>query len=133
MLKLNRVLFVAFTLATAAPMLMTVEGCSSTAAAKKKKKGAGAKGGTAAKTAGQKVGSTAANKKDTATKKGAELDGVKCDAAEEGVSWCSTDAEITFCSGGEWYAIDCGGAVGGVCADDLDTKTIDCYAPADAE
>jgi uncharacterized protein YceK len=133
MLKLNRVLSIVLALAVVTPVLATVEGCSSTAAAKKKKKGAGSKGATAAKSSSQKAGSTAANKKDTGTKKGDTLDSVKCDASIEGVAWCDTDTQIILCSAGEWYEVDCAAAVGGVCGDDLESNTIDCYATGDTE
>lgn len=133
MSKLNRVLSVVLALAVVAPAVAGTTGCSSTAAAAKKKKGAGSKGATAAKSSSQKAGSTAANKASTGTKKGDTVDDVKCDAPIEGVAWCNTDTEIVLCTGGEWYAVDCAAAVGGVCGEDLDTKTIDCYGTVDTE
>jgi uncharacterized protein YceK len=132
MKTLSRIVSVALVLATAVPMLTALEGCSSTAAtAKKKQKAAGSKGPAASKTAGQKAGATASAKKDTGTKKGAELDGVACDASLDGTSWCSSETEITFCSGGEWYALNCGAIDGGFCGEDVDTLMIDCYVPAE--
>lgn len=134
MSKLNRVLSVVLALAVVAPAVAGTTGCSSTsAAAKKKKKGAGSKGATAAKSSSQKAGSTAANKASTGTKKGDTVDDVKCDASIEGVAWCNSDTEIILCTAGEWYAVDCAAAVGGVCGDDLDTNTIDCYGTGDTE
>jgi hypothetical protein len=131
MSKWIRVLSVASAVALTLPIVATVEGCSSTAA--KKKKGAGPKSPAAAKTDGQKKGATATSKKDTGTNKGADLDGVKCDGTTEGIAFCSTETEITFCDGGTWYALDCGAALSGsFCAED-DSNVIDCFVADDVE
>src|SRR2546422_815278 len=92
---------------------------------KQASKGSNAKG-VDAKGAGQKAGSTAVGDKSMAASKGASYEAVTCDASEEGVAWCDDDQTIVFCSGGEFWTLNCGSIGGDFCAE-LD-DTVDCYA-----
>ena len=87
-------------------------------------KGSSAKGADA-KSAGQKAGSTATADKSMATQKGASYETVTCDDSEEGVAWCDDDQTIIFCSGGIFWALDCGAIGGDFCAETSDT--VDCF------
>ena len=89
-----------------------------------KDKGGGSKGADA-KNSGQKSGSTAQDNSDQAESQGETYDGVDCDETTEGLAWCDSDTQIAFCSGGEWYVLDCAEIGGDACFEDGDT--IDCY------
>ena len=91
----------------------------------KPSKGSSAKGADA-KGAGQKTGGTAAADKSMASDRGVSYETVTCDASEEGVAWCDDDHTIIFCSGGSFWALDCGAIGGDFCAEVDDT--VDCYA-----
>jgi hypothetical protein len=122
--RVIRVLSVALAVSLFLPATLSVQGCSS---AKKRAKAGGAKGATAAKSGSQKAGASASGKKDQGTAKGADLDGVSCGEAE-GVGFCSSDTEVTFCSGGTWYALACDKVeAGAFCGQDVETNAIDCF------
>ncbi len=87
-------------------------------------KGGGAKGSAAMGT-GQMSGSKANDNKSMGTDQGATYEGVTCDASAEGLAWCDDDFDIAFCSGGEWWLLDCS-VLGAYCGDD--GFTVDCYA-----
>jgi hypothetical protein len=86
-------------------------------------KGGGAKG-SAAKTAGQMTGPKAAQSTSMSTDQGSTYEDVGCDTSDDGLAWCDDDENIAFCSGGEWYLLDCS-ALGAYCGDD--GSTVDCY------
>jgi hypothetical protein len=92
-----------------------------------KAKGGGSKG-AGAESAHQKGGGNAQSDKTKGSSMGETYEGVTCDASTDGLAWCDTDTEIAFCSGGEWWLLDCASPeIGGdVCAED--GLTIDCYA-----
>jgi hypothetical protein len=91
-------------------------------------KGGGAKNPAAAKDAKEKAGSKATSAKSSAEDKGPTYEAVACDGSFEGVGFCSSDSEVIFCSGGQWWALDCGKLESGaVCALDLSTVSVDCY------
>jgi hypothetical protein len=106
---------------------------SATAAAKKAKKGGGAKGSAAAKSAGQKTGSTATENKSKAEDKGATLEDATCDAELEGTAWCGSDTHAIFCAEGHWYELDCAQVGGDVCAETTDAHVVDCDAVDEVE
>jgi hypothetical protein len=106
-------------------------GCSSkSSSASKKNKGSASKG-SAAKTSGQKSGGTAAADKSKATTQGADYEGVTCAADTDGLAWCDSDTSIVFCSDNVFYTLDCASVGGDLCAEDPDTKSVDCYASGD--
>jgi hypothetical protein len=96
----------------------------------KAEKGGGQKG-TAAKGSGQKVGGRATADKSKGADKGAVYQDLTCDADLEGLSWCDSASEIAFCSGGEWWILDCThpDIDGDFCGDN--GNTVDCYLAAD--
>jgi hypothetical protein len=69
-------------------------------------KGGGQKGASA-KGSGQHVGGHATSDKSKGTDRGASYEDVACDDGVEGLAWCDSAAEIAFCSGGEWWILDC--------------------------
>src|SRR5262249_34214674 len=79
--------------------------------------------------------SKAVTDKPKATDKGASLPDpsgdVACDADHELEAFCADDTNLTFCSGGHWYALDCSAAEGGFCGEDVTVSTIECYAAGD--
>ena len=93
-------------------------------------KGGGSKG-TAAKGSGQKAGGMAEADKSKGTDQGATYLDVTCDETTEGLAWCDSDTNIAFCSGGEWWILDCSHPdIGGdFCADD--GTNVDCYASSE--
>ncbi len=127
MRTVTRVLTVLAALTIMAPTVSTLEGCKKTA----KAKGVGNKGASA-KSDGQKTGGNASGAKSKAASKGDTAEDVKCDADFEGVAWCGSDTSVVFCSGGEWYELDCSAAGLGVCAEDED-HLVDCVSADDAE
>ncbi len=102
---------------------LTLAACGGSKAAK----GGGQKG-TAAKDSGQKAGGTAETDKSKGTMQGETYEGVECTTDTEGLAWCDSDTEIAFCSGGQWWLLDCSHPdIGGdYCAESDDT--VDCYA-----
>src|SRR4051812_46954653 len=82
--------------------------------------------GSAATDSGQKAGGMASADKSKGTDMGASYDGVTCDSSTEGLAWCDSDTNIAFCSGGEWWILDCSHPdIGGdFCGDD--GSTVDC-------
>jgi hypothetical protein len=87
-------------------------------------KGGGDKG-MKAKDDGQMAGGSAKGKMSMGTDKGSSYDSLTCDDSAEGVAWCDDDYDIVFCSGGEWWLLDCTAAGYGYCGDD--GETVDCY------
>jgi hypothetical protein len=92
------------------------------------------KGGTnqsasAAKSAGDKSGPTAKSNQSSATNQGTETDdGTACDSSDDGVAFCADDATVWFCSGGNWYQLDCTSLdPDAECGED--SLTVDCYSP----
>lgn len=92
-----------------------------------KSKGGGARG-SAATGSGQQAGGNAASGRSNGSNMGSTYLGVTCDASTEGLAWCDSDTDLAFCTGGDWYLLDCShAAIGGdFCAEDDDT--VDCYA-----
>jgi hypothetical protein len=90
-------------------------------------KGGGSKG-SAAVSSGQKGGGNVTKDKSMGTDQGATYDGVTCDGTTEGLAWCDSDSEIAFCSGGQWWILDCTSPSidGDFCGDD--GETVDCYS-----
>jgi hypothetical protein len=129
MSRIFRLFVVALAVTAIAPAYMMTTGCSSSSA-KKKAKGGGAKA-TAAKSEGQKAGGAGTAAKDKASSKGADYEGVTCDAASEGVAWCDSEGTMIFCAGGEFYALSCAELDGSVCAEDEEANVIDCVAASD--
>jgi hypothetical protein len=127
-MKIVKVASVLASLALISPAFLATQGCSSTTSAKPKAKAGGAKGPAAASTDKQKGGAKATAKKDSGMNKGAEVDGVACDAALEGIAWCGSESEVVFCAAGAWYALDCAQVESGAfCGEDVDTNTVDCF------
>lgn len=62
---------------------------------------------TSASGAKEKAGSKATAATDKATMSGDTRDGVTCDTTIDGVGFCATDAQIVFCSGGNWWVLNC--------------------------
>jgi hypothetical protein len=93
-------------------------------------KGGGQKG-AAAKGSHQHVGGHASHDRAKGSDKGASYEDVGCDAEDEGLAWCDSATEIAFCSGGEWWVLDCAhpDIDGDFCGDNGDT--VDCYVAAD--
>lgn len=89
-----------------------------------KKKGSGKKGRDAVNN-GQTTGGTAQSGAGSAQGAGQDFDGVPCDAEAEGIAWCASDTEVVFCSGGEWYILDCWDIGADYCAED--DFSVDCY------
>lgn len=104
--------------------LLLAPGCS--------KKGAATKGGgdkgVQAISDGQKVGGTASGDESQASDMGATYEEVTCDDTNDGAGWCDTDVDLVFCSGGEFYVLDCS-SVGDFCGEEA--TTIDCYAESE--
>ena len=96
----------------------------------KAEKGGGQKG-AAAKGSGQHVGGHATADRSKGADKGATYEDLTCDAGLDGLAWCDSAAEIAFCSGGEWWILDCThpDIDGDFCADN--GATVDCYAEAE--
>lgn len=91
-------------------------------------KGGGARDAAAAKTSNEKTGGTAAANQSKGTDKGADLGGITCDSALEGVGFCSSDTEIDFCAGGRWWVLNCPAVeAGAFCGLELNSNTVDCY------
>jgi hypothetical protein len=117
----------------AAAMLVAAAGCSSSkGSSANAKKGSDAKG-AAAKTAGQTTGGTATSNVSSATDKGTSYEDATCDADLEGTAWCDDDTTVIFCSGGNWYALDCAQIGGDLCAETIDAHVVDCDAPSDVQ
>jgi hypothetical protein len=93
-------------------------------------KGGGAKG-AAAKGSGQHVGGHAMHDRTHGSDKGASYEDLTCDGELEGLAWCDTQTELAFCSGGEWWVLDCShpDIDGDFCGDN--GATVDCYVAAD--
>ena len=96
----------------------------------KAQKGGGEKG-AAAKGSGQHVGEHASGDKSKATDHGSTFEDVGCDAQDEGLAWCDSERELAFCSGGEWWTLDCThpDIDGDFCGDT--GTTVDCYVASD--
>ena len=71
-----------------------------------KQRGGGDSGSDAADN-DQKSGGKAKQAQEQANAQGPELDGVVCDAANDGVGWCADDLSIVFCADAEWWLLDC--------------------------
>jgi hypothetical protein len=119
-------LLAAFAVVT--PVVLTT-GCSSKSAAKKNK-GSAAKG-SAAKGSGQKGGATATGDKSKGQPQGADYEDVTCNGDTDGLAWCDSDTSIVFCSDNVFYTLDCSSVGGDVCAEDPDSKSVDCYSSGD--
>ena len=132
MLRFKNIVVLVSSFVILAPLLASEAGCASKSSASAKKKGGGAKGPAAVQTK-QKPGATASGAKASGVSKGTDLEGSTCNAETEGVAWCDSDTAVVLCSGGTWYAVDCAAIGGDVCATDIDTATVDCYAVADVE
>jgi len=91
------------------------------------KKGGGTTG-QAAQTSGQKGGGTATSKTSSAQDKGAEVEGLVCDASLESIGWCEDEATIMFCSSGVWWLLSCPEIEpDAFCGYDDDLNIVDCY------
>ncbi len=88
-------------------MLATLMMCLGACGKAAPTKGSGAKTTDAAKSSGQKASPKVAAEKSKGTSSGASKDGVTCDASLEGVGFCATDTTVVFCTGGEWWALEC--------------------------
>ena len=127
---ITRTVLVISSLDLATPSVMMLEGCSVDLG--ELLKGGGEKG-AAAKTAGQKSGSTATSNKDKGTDLGVEYLGVTCDESDEGLGWCDDDTNIVFCAGGHFWSLDCGQIDGAVCGENVELNEMDCFSPDDFE
>jgi hypothetical protein len=93
-------------------------------------KGGGAKG-VAAKDSGQRVGGHAVNDRTKGQDRGATYDELTCADELEGLAWCDSATELAFCSGGEWWVLDCSHPeIDGDFCGEVGT-TVDCYATAE--
>ena len=93
-------------------------------------KGGGAKG-AAAKDSGQRVGGHATHDRARGTDHGASYEDLTCAGELEGLAWCDSATELAFCSGGEWYVLDCSHPdIDGDFCGEVGT-TVDCYATAE--
>jgi hypothetical protein len=130
-MRLSNIICLLAAIAVTTPVFAT--GCSSkSSSASKKNKGSAAKG-SAAKASGQKGGGTATADKDKASSQGADYEGTTCAADTDGLAWCDSDTTIVFCSDNAFYTLDCSSVGGDVCAEDPDTKSVDCYSTGDVE
>ncbi len=95
-------------------------------------KGGGSKG-AAAKESHQRVGGHASHDRARGAERGASYEDVGCDEALEGLAWCDSAAELAFCTGGEWWVLDCThpDIDGDFCGDSGDT--VDCYAASELD
>ena len=130
--SISRAVLVLASLGLAAPSVMTLEGCAVDLG--NLLKGGGEKG-AAAKTAGQKSGTTAASNKSKGTDLGPEYEQVTCEDAEtdEGFGWCDSETHIIFCSEGHMWELDCAQVDGAVCGEDSEKNLVDCYAATEFE
>jgi RNA polymerase sigma-70 factor, ECF subfamily len=102
-----------------------------------KQKAGGARNALAAKTAGQKATNTSkvVADKTKAVDKGVTMPStggdVGCDADHELEAFCVDDTNVSFCSGGHWYALDCAAAENAFCGEDLAANTVDCYVESE--
>ena len=129
---ISRAVLVLAALGLVAPAVMTLEGCS--VDLDKLLKGGGEKG-AAAKTAGQKSGTTATSNKSKGTDLGPEYEQVTCEDTDtdEGFGWCDSDTHIIFCSEGHMWELDCAQVDGDVCGEDEKLNLVDCYAASEFE
>jgi len=95
--------------------------------AKGPSKGSTAKTAAAAKESSAKAGSQATANTSKATMSGTGRDGVTCDASIEGVGFCASDAEIVFCSGGNWWVLDCSAIDPDAFCGTDETGLVDCW------
>ena len=59
---------------------------------------------------------------------GDEYDGLICDAYSEGEAFCADEVTFVYCSGGEWWELDCVYDVGAdFCGEHDSDNTVDCY------
>jgi hypothetical protein len=126
-MRLAKVVCLLAAVAVTSPLAAT--GCSSksSGAAPSKNKGSTTKG-TAAKGSGQKNGTSATGAKGKGQAQGASYEGVTCDADSDGLAWCDSDTTIVFCSDNVFYSLDCSSVGADVCAEDPDSKSVDCYS-----
>jgi hypothetical protein len=127
---ISRAVLVLAAIGLTAPSVMALEGCGVDLG--NLLKGGGEKG-AAAKTAGQKSGTTATSNKEKATDLGPEYEQVKCEEAAEGIGWCGDDTTIIFCSEGHMWELDCDDIDGDVCGEDIDLNVVDCHPSTDFE
>src|SRR5262245_30270041 len=105
--------------------ILALAGCG-----KSQSKGSKAKSAQDAKAMSEKAGSTATGNTSKGTNSGSSSGGVTCDAALDGVGFCSSDAEIVFCAGGVWWILDCTAIdETAFCGEDESSGLIDCYLP----
>jgi hypothetical protein len=117
-------------LALVAPLVVTTQGCSSSA--KKKSKAAAPKTVAAAEAAKEKTGAVALGSKDKATTK-PEEGGKPCTADLENLGFCATEATIVFCSAGVWHELSCPALGTGtdICA--AEGAVVDCFPAGETE
>src|SRR5690349_13050433 len=130
-LMLHRSLFVS---AIAVACLYACGGTSptSTSPSSHAQKGGGAKGNDA-RDAHQHVGGHAQSDRSHGSEHGAVYDDLTCDESLEGLAWCDSETELAFCSGGEWWVLDCShpDIDGDFCGDN--GHTVDCYVTAEVD
>ena len=127
---ITRAVLVLASLTLAAPSVMMLEGCSVDLG--ELLKGGGEKG-AAAKSAGQKSGSTATSNKDKGTDLGTEYLDVTCEESDEGLGWCDDDTHIVFCAGGHFWSLDCAQIDGAVCGENVELNEMDCFEASEFE
>jgi hypothetical protein len=79
----------------------------------------------------QHVGEHARHDRDRGEHHGATYGDVGCDGDDEGVAWCDSETSLAFCTGGEWWVLDCAhpDIAGDYCGEV--GATVDCYVAAD--
>jgi hypothetical protein len=130
--SVSRAVLIVAAFGLAAPSFLTLEGCGIDLG--QLLKGGGEKG-AAAKTSGQKSGSTATSNKSKATDLGPEYEQVTCEDTDtdEGFGWCDSDTHLVFCSEGHMWEIDCAEIDDDVCGEDGEKNLVDCFAAAEFE
>jgi hypothetical protein len=91
------------------------------------------KKGSEARDSGQHVGGHATHDRSRGNDRGASYEDLTCDQSDEGLAWCDSDTELVFCSGGEWWSLDCAhpDINGDFCGDE--GTTVDCFATAEID
>ena len=127
---MRKLVSVVLSLALIAPLVVTTQGCSSSA--KKKSKAGAPKTEAAAEAAKEKTGAVALGSKDKGTTK-PEEGGKPCTADIENLGFCPTESSIVFCSAGVWHELSCPALGTGtdICA--ADGAVVDCVPAGEAE
>ncbi|WP_394829688.1 hypothetical protein [Pendulispora albinea] len=81
-----------------------------------------------------RAGTTALSHRLEAQDTGAEVEGIICDADNEGTAWCNDENHITVCVSGHFYKLACSSTgKGNVCAEEVDNSTVDCEPVEETE